>query len=171
MKFKSKGEEKFYDLLTHYLPSKEDLKIIYEYPLSKLGCPRNLRIDFMIVNKWEQPMCAFEIDGEYHFNDENVKERDQYKNDFLDENLIQYYRIPWINNHFKFQDNLKLYNMATYTMKYEEWYYEEEIIPCILHNIWYDSKIKLKPIEERKKEEIRQRKALIRNLLKNYCNI
>lgn len=152
MNFKSKGEEKFYNLLIHSLPSKEDLKIIYEYPLSILNCPRKLRVDFMIVNKWNQPLCAFEIDGEQHFDNEAVQERDEYKNHFLSQQLIEYYRIPWINGHFKFGYNTELYNMAVFTMKYEEWYYEEEIIPNILYDLWYKSKKPLSSLEERKKQ-------------------
>ena len=152
MNFKSKGEEKFYNLLIQYLPSKEDLKIIYEYPLSKIGCLRNLRVDFMITNKWEQPLCAFEIDGEQHYNDEQVKERDEYKNNFFYQNLIECYHIPWINGHFRFQDNDEFYSMATYSMKYEEWYYEEEVIPNILYDLWYKSKELLPPLEERLKQ-------------------
>ncbi len=158
MNFKSKGEEKFYNLLIHYLPSNEDLKIIYEFPLAKIGCLRNLRTDFMITNKWGQPLCAFEIDGEQHYNDEQIQERDEYKNHFLDQNLIKYYHIPWINGHFRFQDNIELINMATINMEYEEWYYEEEIIPNILYDLWDESKDPLPSLEERKKQEELKRK-------------
>lgn len=160
MNFKSKGEEKFYNLLIHYLPSEEDLKIIYEFPLSKIGSLRNLRTDFMITNKWGQPLCAFEIDGEQHYNDEQVKERDKYKDNFLHQNLIEYYHIPWINNHFKFEWNIELFNRATINMKYEEWYYEEEIIPNILYDLWYKSKEQLASLEERKKQDELEHKIL-----------
>lgn len=160
MNFKSKGEEKFYNLLIHYLPSTEDLKIIYEYPLSRLKCIRKLQVDFMITNKWNQPLCAFEIDGEQHFDNKIVQERDEYKNNFLSQQLIECYHIPWINNHFKFEWNIELYNRAVFTKQHEEWYYEEEIIPNILYDLWYKSKEPLPSLEERKKQDELERKIL-----------
>ena len=56
MQFKSKGEKLLYEAIISQLKKLPNLKVIREYKLNKIGCPRNLSIDFMIVKVLGTPV-------------------------------------------------------------------------------------------------------------------
>ena len=151
MQFKSKGEEILHKSISYQLRRLPNLKVIREYKLNQLGCPRNLSIDFMIVNKWNQPLLAIECQGLQHFKDADVIRRDEFKQAWLHDNFIKYLPIPWYNNTLWFNE----------AFPSESYYYykpelaEEELFRFLLedYNELAKEKITLTLEERRKNRE------------------
>ena len=94
-KFKSKGEAQMYQqYIKRWLTSK-DLIIHQEMPLNRYGMPRALRADFLICNKWDTPLAVIEVNGDQHYTDSIIMERDKYKKDWCHENCILYLYGDW----------------------------------------------------------------------------
>lgn len=148
MQFKSKGEKLLYEAIISQLKKLPNLKVIREYKLNKIGCPRNLSIDFMIVNQWEQPLLAIECQGLQHYKNTDVIDRDEFKQEWLFNNFIKYLPIPWYNDTLWFNEAFP--DESYYHYKPE--LAEEELFASLLerYNEIAKEKITL-TLEERKK--------------------
>lgn len=94
-KFRSKGEKDMYlNYILRYFTS-PDIIIHQEAQLNKYGCPRALRADFLICNKWNIPLAIIEVNGTQHYTDIKVIERDEYKSNWCHENCIGYLYGDW----------------------------------------------------------------------------
>lgn len=91
----SKGEEIMAEILAKR--NFKNIIVIPQYDLRQLGCTRRFSVDFMLCNKWSQPLCAIEVNGKQHYNDTKVMERDRAKAEFLHNNCIGLVSIPWDN--------------------------------------------------------------------------
>ena len=94
-KFRSKGEKEMYlNYILRYFTS-PDIIIHQEAQLNKYGCPRALRADFLICNKWDIPLAVIEVNGTQHYTDTKVMERDEYKSEWCHKNCIGYLYGDW----------------------------------------------------------------------------
>ena len=164
MNFRSKGEQELYRILEWRLKFLPNLKVQYEYKLNKLGCPRNLSIDFMILNQWDQPLLAIECQGEQHYEDKRVIERDNFKAEWLHDNCIAYLPIPWRDNKLRFE-------IAMQNHWNRPLLAEEEDFRFLLEDLDELAKEKITyPLEERKEFRKQQAEELAKSI-KEYYNL
>ena len=109
MKYKSKGEEMMYEWYIQTHLTNPAIHIEKEYDFYKLGCPRHLKSDFLIFYN-EIPVSDIEVHGEQHFTDPKVIERDNYKQEWLNDNHIDYIYAKYKTGCF---------------LNFSDWYYEQ----------------------------------------------
>ena len=109
MKYKSKGEEMMYEWYIQKHLTNPAIHIEKEYDFYKLGCPRHLKSDFLIFYNGIS-LSDIEVHGEQHFTDPKVIERDNYKQEWLNNNHIDYIYAKYKTGCF---------------LNFSDWYYEQ----------------------------------------------